>query len=121
MKENTKKLYSLAELLQTAGPLLVVVGAVVYEIVGEQGACGWILSIGGLLGALGILLKRGDDNSNKRLRRLDRMAFLGHLMYLVSGGFMIQGSRAWLALFAVATVFYIYSVFVKDRVLKKSK
>lgn len=32
---------------------------------------------------------------------------------------MAQGSRSWIAIFGVATVFYIYSVFVSDRVLRK--
>lgn len=34
---------------------------------------------------------------------------------------MIQGSNIWLPLFAVATVFYIYALFAKDRALKKEE
>ncbi len=50
------------------------------------------------------------------------MTFIGLLIYLVAGGFMIQGSNIWLPLFAeLSTVFYIYALFAKDRALKKEE
>lgn len=108
------------QVLLTIGPILVVIGAIIYSFPLLTAYAGWVIALGGVLGALGTLLLsiRGREGS-ARVRRLDRMIFLGLLMFIVSGGFMIQGSSSWLVILAVGTVFYIYSVFAKDRALKK--
>ena len=111
----------LAESLQAIGPALVLIGAILFEVSTTKPYSGWLVAIGGGMAALGALLQisRKVATDTKRVRRLDRMTFIGLLMYMVSGGFMIQGSHIWLPLFAVATAFYIYALFAKDRVLKK--
>lgn len=111
----------LAGILQAIGPVLVLLGAIFFEINSIKSYSGWLVAIGGGLAALGTLwqISRKGGSKEKRGRRLDRMMFLGLLLYMVSGGFMIQGSTIWLPLFAVATVFYIYALFVKDRALRK--
>lgn len=105
--------------LLVIGPILVVIGAIAYSIQSLSAYSGWIVAVGGLVGAIGSLISasRGKELS-PRIRRLDRMFFLGLLLFLVSGGFMIQGSSSWFAIFAVGAVFYIYAVFAKDRALK---
>lgn len=112
----------LQQALLTIGPILVVMGAVVYSFPRLTQYSGWLVAIGGLLGAVGTLIaSTSSKEQGARLRRLDRMIFLGLLMFIISGGFMIQGSSSWLAIFAVGTVFYIYSVFAKDRAIKKEE
>lgn len=123
MKSKKETIYSTGTLLQTIGPIIIVAGVIAYELSHGHQVSGWLVSIGGLLGATGILLQanKEGDKSDKRIRKLDRMGFLGLLIYLIAGGFMAQGSGSWIAIFGVATVFYIYSVFVKDRVLRKKE
>lgn len=121
MGKQSNRGFKLAESLQAIGPALVLIGAILFEVSTTKPYSGWLVAIGGGMAALGALLQisRKVATDTKRVRRLDRMTFIGLLMYMVSGGFMIQGSHIWLPLFAVATVFYIYALFAKDRVLKK--
>ncbi|MDD7437831.1 MAG: hypothetical protein PUK66_03215 [Bacteroidales bacterium] len=113
---------ALQQALLTIGPILVVIGTVSYGISVLTLWAGWMVSIGGGIGAFGVLLSAFvDKTKSARVRRLDRMIFLGLLMFIVSGGFMIQGSSSWLAIFAVGTVFYVYAVFAKDRALKREE
>lgn len=121
MSKHTKHDKRWVRNLQTIGPILVVIGAILFEPDCTKPYSGWLVAIGGGVAAIATLLqisnKGGSDE--KRVRRLDRMSFFGLLIYMVSGGFMIQGSTIWLPLFAVATVFYIYALFAKDRALRK--
>ena len=123
MSKHTKYDNRWVRNLQTIGPILVLIGAILFEPDGTKAYSGWLVAIGGGVAAIATLLqissKGGSDD--KRVRRLDRMSFFGFLIYMVSGGFMIQGSDIWLPLFAVATVFYIYALFAKDRALKKEE
>lgn len=107
--------------LQTISLTWVLMGAILFEPNGTKPYSGWLVAIGGGVAAIATLLQISSKGSSddKRVRRLDRMMFLGLLIYMVSGGFMIQGSSIWLPLFAVATVFYIYALFAKDRALRK--
>ena len=98
---------ALQQALLTIGPILVVIGAIAYSISALTAYSGWMVSFGGLLGAIGTLLSSFvGKEASARVRRLDRMGFLAMLMFIVSGGFMIQGSSSWLAIFAVGTVFF---------------
>ena len=123
MSKHTKYDNRWVRNLQTIGPILVLIGAILFEPDCTKPYSGWLVAIGGGMVAIATLLQissKGGSN-DKRVRRLDRMSFIGLLIYLVSGGFMIQGSNIWLPLFAVATVFYIYALFAKDRALKKEE
>lgn len=125
-QNNTPKMplrsTALQQALLTIGPILVVIGAIAYSISALTAYSGWMVSFGGLLGAIGTLLSSFvGKEASARVRRLDRMGFLAMLMFIVSGGFMIQGSSSWLAIFAVGTVFYVYAVFAKDRALKREE
>lgn len=46
------------------------------------------------------------------------MRLIGGLMFLVSGGFAIEGQNLWILLFAGGTVFTLYGIFVGDKVKK---
>lgn len=121
MSKHTKYDNRWVKYLQTIGPTWVLMGAILFEPDGTKAYSGWLVAIGGGVAAIATLLQissKGGSN-DKRVRRLDRMSFFGFLIYMVSGGFMIQGSSIWLPLFAVATVFYIYALFAKDRALRK--
>lgn len=121
MSKHTKYDNRWVKYLQTIGPTWVLMGAILFEPDGTKDYSGWLVAIGGGVAAIATLLQissKGGSN-DKRVRRLDRMSFFGFLIYMVSGGFMIQGSSIWLPLFAVATVFYIYALFAKDRALRK--
>lgn len=108
-------------MLQAVGSVLILIGAISYSITSLAGYSGWIIAVGGIIGALGYILDSdATKKHSKRVRRLDRMTFLSMLLYVVAGGFMIDSySTKWLVIFTIATVFFIYSVFVKDRALKK--
>ncbi|MDO5036313.1 MAG: hypothetical protein Q4D93_05060 [Porphyromonas sp.] len=51
-----------------------------------------------------------------RERRLEKMGMLGGLHYFLSGSFMLKESGLWVILFAVATVFFVYAIFVGAKV-----
>ncbi|MDD7557705.1 MAG: hypothetical protein PUJ69_03430 [Porphyromonas somerae] len=121
MSKHTKYGNRWVRNLQTIGPILVLIGAILFEPDCTKPYSGWLVAIGGGMAAIVTLLQISSKGGSeeKRIRRLDRMSFIGLLIYLVSGGFMIQGSNIWLPLFAVATVFYIYALFAKDRALRK--
>lgn len=121
MSKHTKYDNRWVRNLQTIGPILVLIGAILFEPDCTKPYSGWLVAIGGGMAAITTLLQISSKGGSeeKRIRRLDRMTFIGLLIYLVSGGFMIQGSNIWLPLFAVATVFYIYALFAKDRALRK--
>lgn len=123
MSKHTKYDNRWVRNLQTIGPILVLIGAILFEPDCTKPYSGWLVAIGGGMAAIATLLQISSKvgSEEKRIRRLDRMTFIGLLIYLVSGGFMIQGSNIWLPLFAVATVFYIYALFAKDRALKKEE
>mgnify|MGYP007046474384 FL=1 len=109
MSKHTKYDNRWVKYLQTIGPILVLIGAILFEPDCTKPYSGWLVAIGGGMAAIATLLQISSKGGSeeKRIRRLDRMSFIGLLIYLVSGGFMIQGSDIWLPLFAVATVFYI--------------
>lgn len=121
MSKHTKYDNRWVKYLQTIGPTWVLMGAILFEPDCTKPYSGWLVAIGGGMAAIATLLQISSKGGSeeKRIRRLDRMTFIGLLIYLVSGGFMIQGSNIWLPLFAVATVFYIYALFAKDRALRK--
>lgn len=50
---------------------------------------------------------------NARERRLNRMGFIGSLGYIVSGGFMYDDNRIWVILFAISSIYVMYSLLAK--------
>lgn len=108
--------------LITISMVVIAVSAVLYSVESMGRYAGYGISGGALLMAIGLLFQARDEmKKSMRLRRLSRMLLLSSLIYMVSGGFMIEGSDAWLALFAVATVFLVYSVFATSSVEKKER
>lgn len=103
------------------GAILVVIGAIGW--LEFRHTSGWFLALGGGLMALSILILSVSNKSEGdiRARRLERMQLISSLLYLVSGGFMIQGSGTWLPIFMVGTVFFFYSTFaLSHKPLEKS-
>lgn len=101
------------------GEIAVAVGACSW--MATKGAGGWALAAGGFVMAVSYIWASvgGRAELSLRLRRLERMGLLASLIYLVSGGFMLQRSGTWLPLFIVATVLLLYALFVSDHVRKK--
>lgn len=48
-----------------------------------------------------------------RERRLNRMGFIGSLFYIVAGGLMYESSNVWIILFAVGSIYVMYSLLAK--------
>lgn len=99
----------------TLGAMFVAVGAIGWMLF--KGISGWFMALGGLLMSLSILLHslNNREESNFRVRRLERMQLISSLLYLVAGGFMIQRSGTWLPIFIAGTVFFVYSTFALAR------
>lgn len=82
---------------------------------------GWGISCGGFLLVISYFCKKRRQEDTKdivRLRRLDRMGFLGGLCYLVSGQFALRELPLWIMLFVVGTIFMVYSIFVTDKIVR---
>lgn len=114
MKDKKKSSSRVITFLFAIGAILVAIGAVIWLEL--KGIAGWLLASGGFLMALSFLINafQQQEKESFRARRLERMQLLSSLIYIVSGGFMIQQSGTWLPLFIIATVFFVYSAFVKD-------
>lgn len=96
------------------GSSLVVIGAILFLIYPVVAA--WLVMIGAFVIGLSYILKSYLYKSESaRVRRLERMGMLGGLHYLIAGGYMLQGSTMWILLFAVGTVFFVYSVFAMPK------
>lgn len=108
--------------LLNIGSVLLVIGVLLYGVPAIGYQAGWIISLGGLVAALGCILSASDNKDlPTRYKRLERMLLLAMLIYLIAGGFMIQRSTSWLMIFIVATLFYLYSIFAIDRIDKKER
>ncbi|MCI6279702.1 MAG: hypothetical protein SOW44_06930 [Porphyromonas sp.] len=110
-----------SENLYALGLVLVVLSSLAYFLFDFNGAA-WMLAVSGGLMAVAMMLKGAFDkkqgSSATRSSRLDRMRLIGGLMFLVSGGFAIEGQNLWILLFAGGTVFTLYGIFVGDKVKK---
>lgn len=108
-----------AENLYALALILVVISSLVHFIWGLS-AMAWALAVSGGLIALSMMLKsafeRKHSGSAVRSRRLDRMRMLGGLLFMVAGGFAIEGQNLWILLFAGGTVFTLYGIFVEDKI-----
>ena len=56
---------------------------------------------------------------NKRLRRLNIQQAIAAILLPLSAYFMFEGKNEWILFLAVSAVLQLYTVFVKDRELKK--
>lgn len=105
--------------LYEMGLVVVAVSALLYLWSARYGSSGII--IGGVSMTVGMmsraLLMRSAD---ARTRRLDRMALLGGLGYIVAGGFGLQGGNEWMVIFTIATIFTAYGIFVRKEEKRKS-
>lgn len=118
MRKNT--LSQIVTTLFTTGSLLIVSGAVLWLKIKD--VSGWLVACGGFILAISLLISSSinkEENLSFRAKRLERMQLFSSLLYLVAGGFMIQRSGSWLPIFAVGTIFFVYSAFAKDK--KSSK
>ncbi|MDO5016810.1 MAG: hypothetical protein Q4E10_00400 [Porphyromonas sp.] len=114
---------SLGAVLREYGPSIVIAGAILYGFDLTRTVAGWVMAGGALVSVIGLMITSVSDKkaASQRVRRLDRMTLLGLLLFLVSGGVMIQGSNNWVVLFAIATVFYLYGSLMKIRELRKEE
>lgn len=119
MKSSKKISSKFITILFVIGAILVAVGAIIWLEL--KGIAGWLVASGGLLMSISFLINalQQQEKESFRARRLERMQLLSSLLYFVSGGFMIQKSGTWLPIFIIATVFFVYSSFVKDSTASK--
>lgn len=110
-----------SENLYALGLVLVVVSSLAHFLFDFDWAA-WALAVSGGLMAVAMMLKgafgKKQGSAATRSSRLDRMRLIGGLMFLVSGGFAIEGQNLWILLFAGGTVFTLYGIFVGDKVKK---
>lgn len=119
---NTRESSRTLGILMPVGSLVLAVGAILFSLTCITYHAGWLIIVGGILSSLGCFVgAKESKKKSTRLRRLDRMVFIAMLIYIVSGGFMLEKSRSWLVLFTVATVLYLYAIFTIDRINRKRK
>ncbi len=98
--------------LYSMGLIVVAIGALLRIWAERYGS--WGIIIGGTAMTMGMMSRALLVRSaNVRTRRLDRMALLGGLGYIVAGGFGLQGGNEWVVIFTIATTFVSYSIFVR--------
>ena len=102
--------------LYAFGLILVVVSSLIHFFTHLPWAA-WLLAVSGGVMALAVMIKGAmtGSKSSTRTKRLDRMRMIGGLIFLVAGGFAIEGQSLWILLFAGATVFTLYGIFVGDK------
>lgn len=81
MSKHTKYDNRWVRNLQTIGPILVLIGAILFEPDCTKPYSGWLVAIGGGMAAIATLLQISSKGGSeeKRIRRLDRMTFIGLL------------------------------------------
>ncbi len=81
-------------------------------------AWGWTLWVL-VAGAVGLFAYHimevwlAKEGMSVRVRRLNRMGMFAAAAYLVSGGLMYDNSNWWIILYAVGTVYLLYSLLAK--------
>ena len=106
-----------SENLYAAGLIIVAVSSLLH-FVWDLPYADYAMAMAGGLMALSLMLKGAfgeKADGTVRSRRLDRMRLLGGLIFMVAGGFAVEGQNLWILLFAAATVFTLYGIFVGDR------
>ena len=105
-----------SENLYAFGLILVVVSSLIFFFTRLHWSA-WLLAVSGAVMVIALMIKGAITGSkySHRVRRLDRMRLIGGLIFLVSGGFAIEGQSLWILLFAGATVFTLYGIFVGDK------
>lgn len=100
------------------GLVVVALGAIIYLWQARFGC--WTMIAGGAAITISMLSRAIQMRSaDARARRLDRMALLGGLCYVIAGGLGLDGGSSWKVVFAIATVFVCYSIFVRKEEDKK--
>lgn len=113
MRKNEQISDKVINFLFIAGAVCVMIGALAWFRL--KNTTGWIVAIGGIMMSLAFLISAfGHQAETIRARRLERMRLFSGLLFIVSGGFMIQGSGTWLPIFLIGSIFFIYSAFIKD-------
>ena len=92
--------------------LLIILGSSLYIL-----RPGWTVwgFIAGAIGLTSYFLSGSltARDGSVRERRLNRMGFIGSLFYIVAGGFMYESSNIWIILFAIASIYVMYSLLAK--------
>lgn len=101
---------SVIEYVLFTGSVLVIIGAVGFLY--HPCVAAWVMLGGSLLMAFAYIIRATKYKpESARERRLERMGMLAGLHYFLAATFMMRQSTTWMLLFAVATVFFVYSNF----------
>ncbi|MDO4695783.1 hypothetical protein [Porphyromonas sp.] len=103
---------TIATILLYVSFLLIILGSSLYILALTWTV--WLFIIGAIgLTSYFLLSSLAVRGGVARERRLNRMGFIGSLFYIVSSGFMYERSNVWVILFAIASIYVMYSLLAK--------
>lgn len=92
--------------------LLILLGSTLHIL--RLGWTVWVFIVGAIgLTSYFLSASLTAREGGVRERRLNRMGFIGSLFYIVAGGFMYEASNVWIILFAIASIYVMYSLLAK--------